>query len=114
MAELTPAEQSLLRATQLVWAAANLPGPGDDPSDDLAGVQLLGAARTLAWQAMVLLPEGLPLTGAQPARSGCLGALEEAEQELRSRPVGEYPIGTSALIVAICDTIAITRAGGWL
>ena len=43
-----------------------------------------------------------------------VAALEEAEQELRAQPIWEYPVGTSAMVVALCDAIATTRAGAWL
>jgi hypothetical protein len=114
MTDLSPAERSLLRATRLLWAAAEQADQPTASTGDLERVLLQGAVRGLVWQAMVLLPEGLPLFGATPARSGCLGILEEAEQELRARPIGEYPVGTSALVIAVCDTIATTRAGQWL
>ena len=114
MTQLNPAELSLLRATQLLWAAAEHADQPTTFADDLEQVLLQGAVRGLVWQAMVLLPEGLPLVGASPANSDCLGVIEEAEQELRARPIGEYPVGTSALIVAVCDTIATTKAKRWL
>ena len=114
-ADLTAAQHSLLRATQLIHVAAQrAETQAARGLDDLEAVLLLGAVRTLGWQAMVLLPEGLPLIGAVPSGVGCLAALEEAEQELRARPIWEYPVGTSALVVALCDAIATTRAGAWL
>ena len=111
MPTLTDTQASLLRATQLLSAAAD---QASETNQDVAGELMLGAVRALVWQAMVLLPEGLPLAGQQPTTPGPLGALQEAEQELRKHPIWEYPAGTSALIVALCDTIATTRAGEWL
>lgn len=110
---LTPtveAEASLLRATQLLWAAS-LIEIGLDLPIDLSEVLLQDSIRILVWQAAALLPEGVPLDGAQPASPDLLATLEQVEAELRTRPIWEYPGGTSQLIVQICDVIGETRAG---
>lgn len=111
MHNLTPAQSSLLRAVQLLFAAAE---QTSETRNDLAGELMLGAVRSLVWQAMVLIPEGLPLVGERSRTPDPVATLEEAEQELRTHPIWEYPAGISELIVAVCDTIATTRAGGWL
>ena len=111
---LTAGERSLLRATQLIYAASRHARAASSRVAYLPGLLLEEAVRHLLWQAMTLLPEGLPLEGTQPRLSGCLQALEEAEAELRRRPVGEYPDGVSLLVVDLCDVIARTRAGAWL
>ena len=111
--EMTCAQRSLLRATQLLWAASQ-----NDIDVDLATnlpeVLLQSAVRMLVWQAASLLPDGLALEGAQPAPTGLLAALEEAETHLRARPICEYPDGTTDLVINLCDAIARTRAGEWL
>lgn len=112
-AHLTPAEASLLRATQLLWAASHIE-VNLDLAVNLPQLLLQDTIRMLVWQGAALLPDDVPLEGARPVQPGLLPALNEAETELRSRPIWDYPAGTTGLVVGICDAVARTRAGAWL
>ncbi len=107
---LKPGELSLLRATQLIHAAAS-DVSGDPGACAPAALVREMAIKAVLWQAISLLPPGLPLVGVLPRRSGHLAALEDAEQELRRLPVGAYPAGIAALVADLCDLIADLKAG---
>lgn len=107
---LSPAQQSLLRATQILTAASQTDVPVDFTAR-LPRLQLLATVRMITWQARALLPDGVPVEPATPGRPGLLAALEAAEEELRTCPYWQYPDGTAELVVAMCDTIAGARAG---
>lgn len=113
MSDLSAAETSLLRATRLLRAASQIE-IDLDVATNLPQVLIQDTIRMLVWQAAALLPDGLPLTGAPTAGVGLLVLLEQAERELRSFPIGQYPAGTSHLIVDLCDAIARTRAEVWI
>lgn len=114
--ELTPAERSLLRATQLLWDAGQAEIEIDLESN-LPELMLQDAVRAMVWQAAALLPDGVPLdlaTGrTNPDTLELLAALEHAEAELRTLPIWDYPVGVTRLIADICDAIARTRAAAW-
>lgn len=113
MTDLTPAEASLLQAARLLWAASQTEVDLDLPGN-LPQILLQDTIRALVWEAAALLPDNVPLVGAEPAQPGLLAALEQAEAELRSAPIWDCPAGTSQLIADICDAIARARAGAWL
>ena len=111
--QTSTAEASLGRAAGLLRKASQVE---TDLSLEANLPQILvqDAARMLVWQAAALLPDGTQVNDSFPdGGAGLFELLERAEAELRSRPIGEYPAGTSRLIVDLCDVIAAARAGAW-
>lgn len=110
--QLAPAEASLVRAAGLLRSASEVE-VNLDLEANLPQILVQDAARMLAWQAIALLPEGVEIPERSPTGAGLVELLQRADAELRSRPIGEYPTGTSRLIVDLCDVIAAARAGAW-
>lgn len=110
--QMSPAEASYLRATQLLWAIS-LIDVEIDPVNNLPEMLLQSSVRSLTWQALSQLPTEYSREGAQPTRPGLLAGLEEVAAELENCPIWEYPEGTSQLIIKIGDAIARTKAGAW-
>lgn len=110
--QLAPAEASLVRAAGLLRSACDVE-INLDLETNLSQILVQDAARMLVWQAVALLPNGAEVNEPPAAGSGLLELLQRAETELRSRPIAEYSLGTSRLIVDLCDVIAAARAGPW-
>ncbi|MDI9629427.1 MAG: hypothetical protein QM286_12975 [Acidobacteriota bacterium] len=106
---LTAGERSLLRAARWLYVAQL---EARDESARAGGVfpcEVEQDCSTLLLIAVTLLPESLSLEGAAPARAGVLGALSEAEAELRRFPIYDYPPGTSRLVAMLCEALASVR-----
>lgn len=110
--ELSPADASLLRAARLLRSASQIE-VDLDLETNLSQILVQDAARMLTWQAVALLPDDIKMNDGPAAGAGLVDLLQRAETELRTRPIGEYPAGTSRLIVDVCDVIAAARAGAW-
>ncbi len=110
--ELSPAEASLLRAARLLRSASQIE-VDLDLDTNLPQILIQDAARMLTWQALALLPDDIEINDSPASRAGLADLLQQAEAELRTCPIGEYPAGTSRLIVDVCDVIAAARAGAW-
>lgn len=105
MDELTAGQRSLLRAAQLIEAAVEAIDAIDDQDKSPADWTWEGDLHAVGWQAVLLLPDELPIGRAEPPPNDALSALRAAEQELRQHPIWEYPAGTSALVAYVCDLI---------
>lgn len=113
--EPTTAAESLFRVTQLIIEASRLAEQEEvDLITNLAGAQFQSWVQLLMWQAVALLPDGLPADPILPPRADVLSTLEEAEKELRRFPIWEHPAGTTDLVIDLCDAISRTRAGAWV
>ncbi len=110
--QLSPAEASLLRAARLLRSASQIE-VDLDLEMNLSQILVQDAARMLTWQAVALLPERVEWNDSPAAGVGLVDLLQQAETQLRTRPIGEYPAGTSRLIVDVCDVITAARAGAW-
>lgn len=109
---LTAGQASLWRATQLIEQAGRA---AETASSDLNTIPVRCRefdVKSLLWQALVLLPDDLPLDGPTPENAGCTALLAEAEAELRTFPLEDYPDGITELVVDLCDLIASSRAQG--
>ena len=105
MEGLTAGQRSLLRAAQLIEAAVEAVDAIDDQDKSLADWTWEGDVHAVGWQAVLLLPDGLSISRVEPESGDALAVLRAAEQELRRHPIWEYPEGTSALVVDLCDLI---------
>ena len=106
---LTAGEQSLLRAARSLQVAHVEARRDTARSGVVFPSELEQDCATLLLIAVTLLPEGLSLEGAIPAQPDAVGALVEAETELRRLPIYAYPTGTSRLVVLLCDVLASVR-----
>lgn len=106
---LTAGEQSLLRAARWLYAAQLAARGTGARTGGVFPSEAEQDCSTLLLIAVTLLPEGLSLEGAAPARAGVLGALSEAQAELRRFPIYDYPPGTSRLVVMLCEVLASVR-----
>ena len=105
MTDLTPAQASLARTAQLLQAAAEALVAVDDPARTWQDWAWEADLHAVAWQVVLLLPEGTPIGRPDPAPADAVAALRAAEQELRRHPIWDYPPGTSALVAGLCDLI---------
>ena len=106
---LTAGQQSLLRAARSLHLAHVEARRDTARSGGVFPSELEQDCATLLLIAVTLLPEGLSLEGAIPAQPDAVGALVEAETELRRLPIYAYPTGTSRLVVLLCDVLASVR-----
>lgn len=99
---ITP-EGSLLLAARALQTAA------DQAEDDTRTGRATYVAETdvkvLLWLCASLLGEGRALRGTFPTAGSVHGLLQQAETELRRFPIGDYPAGTIAVVIGLCDLI---------
>ena len=101
-----PVLEDLAGVVWRLWEAADRAFVAAGSHGDLALDMLEAAARGAAFHATAFIGEHLHLcdrpasTSTQPAQ-----LVREAEQVLASRPIEQWPSGTSSLIVEICDLI---------
>ena len=105
MTDLTPAQASLARTAQLLQAAAEALDAVDDPARTWQDWAWEADLHAVAWQVVLLLPEGTPIGRPESAPADAVAALRAAEQELRRHPIWDYPPGTPALVAGLCDLI---------
>ena len=105
MTDLTPAQASLARTAQLLQAAAATLEAVDDPARTWQDWAWEADLHALAWQAVLLLPEGTPIGRPESAPADAVAGLRAAGQELRRHPIWDYPPGTPALVAGLCDLI---------
>ena len=99
---ITP-EGSLLLAARALQTAA------DQAEDDTRTGRATYVAETdvkvLLWLCASLLGEGSALRSACPTGRSIHALLRQAETELRRFPIGDYPAGTTDVVIGMCDLI---------
>lgn len=98
---------SLLRVAQILQAAADTAeiDTRTDPHNYLLEI----GVNSLQWLCGSLLPDGVLIPAVWTESRSLAELLAMAEQELRSFPIAQYPVGTITLVVRLCDLIAEAR-----
>ena len=102
-----PAIKDLAGVVWRLWQAADLAFRAAAPEGDFELDQLSMAARNLAWVGADLLAEEHRGLCDVPASAERVPAalIREAEQVLAARPVEQWPVGVSRLVVGVCDLV---------
>ena len=103
---ITP-EGSLLLAARALQTAA------DQAEDDTRTGRATYATEThikvLLWLCASLLGKGKDLRSTCPSVRSVHALLQQAETELRRFPIGDYPAGTTDVVIGLCDLIRESR-----
>src|SRR5664279_951764 len=96
-------EESLLLAARLLQAAADQ--AEDDTRTGRATYVTETDVKVLLWLCASLLGEGKVLRVTLPTAGSVHALLQQAETELRRFPIGDYPAGTTDVVIGLCDLI---------
>lgn len=100
-------EGSLLLAARALHTAA------DQAEDDTRTGRATHVRETdikiLLWLCASLLGEGRDLRSTRPTNRSVHALLRQAETELRRFPLGDYPAGTTEVVIGLCDLIRDSR-----
>ncbi len=99
---MTP-EWSLLLAARALQTAADQ--AEDDTQTGRATYVTETDIKVLLWLCASLLGEGRQLRGTSPTAGSAHALLQQAETELRRFPIGDYPAGTTDVVMGLCDLI---------
>ena len=103
---MTP-EGSLLLAARALQTAADQ--AEDDTRTGRATYVTETDVKVLLWLCASLLGEGRVLRSTFPTAGSVHELLRQAETELRRFPVGDYPAGTTEVVIGLCDLIRDVR-----
>jgi hypothetical protein len=105
-APMTP-EASLLLAARALQTAADQ--AEEDTHTGRATYATETDVKVLLWLCASLLGEGRVLRDTFPTAGSVHALLQQAETELRRFPIGDYPAGTTDVVIGLCDLIRYGR-----
>lgn len=97
--------RSLERAVGLLMTAAERSRLATWDLEELGAFQRDTAVNEALWFATGLLEPDVVPVPVEVEQPGVLAVLQEVERELRRFTIGAYPVGTSAVVVLVCDLV---------